>query len=47
MRIRAAVKAIARQDEALARHLANTVRTGRRCSYEPEPGVTWQVSWKT
>ena len=45
MRIRAAVKTIGRQDEALARHLANTVRTGRLCSYEPEPGVTWKVSW--
>jgi hypothetical protein len=46
MRIRAAVKTIGRQDEALARHLANAVRTGRLCSYEPEPGVRWQVSWK-
>jgi len=47
MRIRTAVKAIWVQDEALARHLANAVRTGRLCSYEPEPGVTWQVSWKS
>ncbi len=45
MRIRAAVKTIGRQDEALARHLANAVRTGRLCSYEPEPGITWEVSW--
>ena len=35
------------QDEALARHLRNTVRTGRLCSYEPEPGVSWQVSWQS
>jgi hypothetical protein len=47
MRIRAAVKTIGRQDEALARHLSNAVRTGRLCSYEPEPGVRWQVSWQS
>ena len=47
MRIRAAVKTIGMQDEALARHLANAVRTGRLCSYEPEPGVSWQVSWQS
>lgn len=42
MRIRAAIKTIAVQDEALARHLRTTVRTGRLCSYEPEPPVRWQ-----
>lgn len=47
MRIRAGVKTIGRQDEALAQHLANAVRTGRLCSYEPEPGVSWQVSWQS
>ena len=47
MRIRAAVKTIGTRDEALARHLANAVRTGRLCSYEPEPGVSWQVSWQS
>jgi hypothetical protein len=41
MRIRAAVRAIEAQDEALARHLRNAVRTGRLCSYEPEAPVTW------
>jgi hypothetical protein len=46
MRIRAAVSTIGKQDEALARHLANTVRTGRLCSYEPEPGIVWHVSWQ-
>jgi hypothetical protein len=46
MRIRAAVSTIGKQDEALARHLANAVRTGRLCSYEPEPGIVWHVSWQ-
>jgi hypothetical protein len=41
-RIRAAVKAIGRHDDALARHLLNAVRTGRFCAYEPDVPVTWQ-----
>ena len=43
MRIRAAIRAIGAQDEALARHLRNTVRTGRLCSYQPEGEVIWQA----
>jgi hypothetical protein len=42
MRIRAAVKAIGRHDETLARHLLNAVRTGRYCTYEPDVLVVWQ-----
>jgi hypothetical protein len=42
MRIRAAIRAIAARDDALARHLRNTVRTGRLCSYEPDTPVTWR-----
>jgi hypothetical protein len=43
MRIRAAITAIAAQDGALARHLRNTIRTGRLCSYQPEGTVRWQT----
>jgi hypothetical protein len=43
MRIRAAISAVAEQDDALARHLRNTVRTGRLCSYQPEEPVSWQT----
>jgi hypothetical protein len=41
MRIRAAISAIAGQDDVLARHLRNTIRTGRICSYEPEEPAIW------
>jgi hypothetical protein len=41
MRIRAAISAIAQQDDALARHLRNAVHTGRLCSYQPEESVSW------
>jgi AAA ATPase domain len=41
MRIRAAISAIAGQDDVLARHLRNTIRTGRMCSYEPEEPAIW------
>jgi hypothetical protein len=43
MRIRAAISAVGEQDEALARHLRNAIRTGRLCSYEPEEPVSWQT----
>jgi hypothetical protein len=43
MRIRAAISTVAEQDDALARHLRNAVRTGRLCSYEPEEPVSWQT----
>ena len=43
MRIRAAIKAIAAQDDVLARHLSNTIRTGRLCSYQPEEAVRWRT----
>jgi AAA ATPase domain len=41
MRIRAAISTIAGQDDRLARHLQNGIRTGRLCSYEPEEPVSW------
>jgi hypothetical protein len=41
MRIRAAIAALAEQDESLGRHLDRSVRTGRLCSYEPETPVEW------
>jgi AAA ATPase domain len=43
MRIRAAIGAVAEQDDALARHLRNAIRTGRLCSYQPEETVSWQT----
>jgi hypothetical protein len=43
MRIRAAINTLGRQDENLARHLRNTVHTGRLCSYEPDSDVTWRT----
>jgi len=43
MRIRAAVNAIAAHDDVLARHLRNTIRTGRLCSYQPEEAVRWRT----
>jgi hypothetical protein len=43
MRIRAAISVVAEQDEALARHLRNAIRTGRLCAYEPEETVSWQT----
>ncbi len=43
MRIRAAINAVAAQDDVLARHLRNTIRTGRLCGYQPEEAVSWRI----
>ncbi len=43
MRIRAAINTIAAQDDTLARHLRNTIRTGRLCSYQPKETVSWRI----
>jgi hypothetical protein len=43
MRIRAAISTIAAQDDALARHLRNAIRTGRLCIYQPEEAVSWRT----
>jgi len=43
MRIRAAIGTVAEQDDILARHLRNAVRTGRLCSYQPEEAVSWRI----
>ena len=43
MRIRAAISTVAEQDDALARHLRNAIRTGRLCCYQPEETVSWQT----
>jgi hypothetical protein len=37
--VRAAVANLARADPSLGRHLAATIRTGRYCSYTPDPRV--------
>jgi hypothetical protein len=43
--IRAAIANLARANSALGRHLAATVRTGRYCSYAPDPRapITWEL----
>jgi len=42
--IRAAIANLARANPALGRHLAATIRTGRYCSYTPDPRapITWE-----
>jgi len=44
MAIRAALKRIAEQNPSLGRHFAATVRTGKFCSYTPDPRIT--ISWR-
>jgi hypothetical protein len=41
MRIRTALNAIEAVHPALARHLRNSISTGRFCSYEPERPTSW------
>ena len=43
--IRAAMANLAREHPSLGRHLAATIRTGRYCSYTPDPRtpVTWEL----
>ena len=43
MRIRTAVKAIGEVHPDLARHLGNSVSTGRFCAYRPETAITWRL----
>ena len=43
-RIRAAIRKLADLHPELGRHLANAVRTGTWCSYQPETDVRWTVS---
>ncbi|WP_371483143.1 hypothetical protein [Kitasatospora sp. NBC_00315] len=42
-RIRAAIDRIAHEHPPLGRHLANAVRTGTLCVYEPESPVVWRL----
>jgi hypothetical protein len=43
--IRAAMANLARANPSLGRHLAATIRTGRYCSYTPDPRapITWEL----
>ncbi|NNE94689.1 MAG: hypothetical protein HKN24_01535 [Acidimicrobiales bacterium] len=43
-RIRDAVEKISRADERLASHLRTSIKTGRFCSYQPQPTERWEVS---
>jgi hypothetical protein len=43
MRVRAAISTIAAQDDNLARHLRNTIRTGRLCGGQPEEAASWRT----
>jgi hypothetical protein len=42
--VRAAMANLARNNPSLGRHLAATIRTGRYCSYTPDPAapITWE-----
>jgi hypothetical protein len=42
-RIRMAIARIDHEHPALGRHLANAVRTGTYCAYEPEVDTTWEL----
>jgi hypothetical protein len=44
MRIGTALKAIETVHPELARHLRNSISTGRFCSYRPDQDVTWQLA---
>jgi hypothetical protein len=44
MRIGTALKAIEGEHRELARHLRNSISTGRSCSYRPDQEVVWQVT---
>jgi non-specific serine/threonine protein kinase len=41
--IKAALKRIAEQSPSLGRHLQSTLRTGKFCSYSPDPRAP--ISW--
>jgi hypothetical protein len=43
MRIATAVRAIESVHPELARHLRNSVSTGRFCGYRPDRPVTWRT----
>jgi hypothetical protein len=47
MRIGTALKAIEGGHPELARHLRNSVSTGRFCSYLPDQDVSWQFDAAT
>ena len=47
MRISTALKAIETVHPELARHLRNSVSTGRFCSYRPDQELTWQLTVTT
>jgi AAA ATPase domain len=47
MRIGTALKAIETVHPELARHLRNSVSTGRFCSYRPDQRLTWQLTATT
>ena len=42
-RIRLTIGRIEREHSDLGRHLANSVRTGTTCSYQPETPIHWSV----
>jgi hypothetical protein len=41
--ITSALRAMRQHDEALWRHLANSIKTGAFCSYEPDRPVVWEM----
>ncbi|MFP3921577.1 MAG: hypothetical protein ACLFPA_04915 [Dichotomicrobium sp.] len=43
-RIRHAITRIERDHPQLGRHLANSIRTGTFCSYQPERRIAWKIA---
>lgn len=41
--IRRTIASVGEQEPGLGAHLADSVRTGRQCSYEPVDGVAWRL----
>ncbi len=43
LRIRDAIKKVAKKNEALGVHLRNSIKTGMLCAYRPEHDIDWQI----
>lgn len=44
--IRRAIRTIGDHDPAVAAHLDANIRTGAYCSYQPDPGISWNVVYE-
>ena len=41
--IKTAIKSISESNPQLGEHLENSIRTGIRCIYDPQPSITWET----